>query len=487
MADDLKDLLDHLEISKPVTLVGHSMGGRTAMKFTSQNPKRVKALIVEDMHAKKVYKGPDDPGYFSSLMESVKRGRKTDPEGFYNFMLKREGFFSTERLEEAIKEFVPDRLERKAIMERHVVQGDDGTYRLSNTVEEISAHALYYRGGLVEDLTDDIKKIKVPTLFLAASDKSKVLFGKGAEHIAQNLPDAKIVKVPKSTHGIHDSNPDQFISEIMKFQRESKLDKPMRTIPAEVGVLKMDPPRPLEVTEMNYVDTGPGKWGTIVVIHDINKSAAENAKKIAALKKQGYRVIAPDLRGHGNTLSQGNIYSPRVLAQDVRTLVDELGVGKFSTISMGDGHKVAQELKEIMRDRLQVAIYRDKVTAVNDVMPDPRRIQKVLEEMPQVYNSSEELLVQLKRHFSERSAKKIQEALEIKKPNGDIVVNRSVPVRWFVEHDFNRHKRLRSVAGVELNEVRLAPGASLKEITKAVDKSVPSAKGARSWLRFLSP
>ena len=45
-AKQLGDLLDHQEITDDVTLMGYSMGGSIATHFTSQNPDRVRRLIL---------------------------------------------------------------------------------------------------------------------------------------------------------------------------------------------------------------------------------------------------------------------------------------------------------------------------------------------------------------------------------------------------------------------------------------------------------
>ncbi|MBS1198895.1 MAG: alpha/beta hydrolase, partial [Proteobacteria bacterium] len=45
-AKDLNDLLDHLEISVPVNLVGASMGGIIAQAFIHDYPQRVKRLVL---------------------------------------------------------------------------------------------------------------------------------------------------------------------------------------------------------------------------------------------------------------------------------------------------------------------------------------------------------------------------------------------------------------------------------------------------------
>ena len=51
MADDLKKYLDYHKI-KSCILLGHSMGGKTAMQFTSRYPNMVKKLIVADIAPK---------------------------------------------------------------------------------------------------------------------------------------------------------------------------------------------------------------------------------------------------------------------------------------------------------------------------------------------------------------------------------------------------------------------------------------------------
>ncbi len=51
MADDLKKLLEHLNLSK-IILLGHSMGGKTAMAFAVRYPEQIKKLIVVDIALK---------------------------------------------------------------------------------------------------------------------------------------------------------------------------------------------------------------------------------------------------------------------------------------------------------------------------------------------------------------------------------------------------------------------------------------------------
>lgn len=49
MAQTVKQLLEHLEISEPIYLLGHSMGGKAAMQFAHDYPGLVKKLVVLDI------------------------------------------------------------------------------------------------------------------------------------------------------------------------------------------------------------------------------------------------------------------------------------------------------------------------------------------------------------------------------------------------------------------------------------------------------
>lgn len=51
LAEDLKIYLDHHQIQK-CTLLGHSMGGKTAMFFAAQNPEYIQQLLVADIAPK---------------------------------------------------------------------------------------------------------------------------------------------------------------------------------------------------------------------------------------------------------------------------------------------------------------------------------------------------------------------------------------------------------------------------------------------------
>lgn len=84
----------------------------------------------------------------------------------------------------------------------------------------------------------------------------------------------------------------------------------------------------LKDIEMSYEDQGSGT--TIVLLHGFCGSSAY-WKNIIPVLSQHYRVIAPDLRGHGGSEVPSDTYSMERMADDVKHLLDEL---KLSDVVM---------------------------------------------------------------------------------------------------------------------------------------------------------
>jgi pimeloyl-ACP methyl ester carboxylesterase len=100
-------------------------------------------------------------------------------------------------------------------------------------------------------------------------------------------------------------------------------------VPTELPVLYFQAP---DGTELAYREMGEGR--PLVLIHGYFSTALVNwvryghAARIAA---QGYRVIMPDLRGHGDSAKPHSAaaYPPDVLTDDGFALIDHLGLTEY--------------------------------------------------------------------------------------------------------------------------------------------------------------
>ena len=86
-----------------------------------------------------------------------------------------------------------------------------------------------------------------------------------------------------------------------------------------------------------------GKGDPILLLHGLGASKITWLPVLAPLA-QRYRVIVPDLPGHGESDKPRNEYTPRFYARVVRHLMDALGIERAAVVGSSLGGRVALEL-----------------------------------------------------------------------------------------------------------------------------------------------
>jgi pimeloyl-ACP methyl ester carboxylesterase len=114
----------------------------------------------------------------------------------------------------------------------------------------------------------------------------------------------------------------------------------------------MDDMRYLELhgERVAYQDAGDGE--TLLLIHGMAGSSATWRDVIPQLAKN-YRVIAPDLLGHGESDKPRGDYSLGAFAACLRDLLDELGIARATVIGQSLGGGVAMQFAYQHRDRTE--------------------------------------------------------------------------------------------------------------------------------------
>ncbi len=120
--------------------------------------------------------------------------------------------------------------------------------------------------------------------------------------------------------------------------------------------------------EIAFIDEGPtearggAEGDPVLLIHGFASSVRYNWREpgwIALLVRQGYRVIAIDNRGHGESekLYDPKDYGVRSMAEDARRLLDHLGIERADVMGYSMGARISALLAISHPDRVRSAVF----------------------------------------------------------------------------------------------------------------------------------
>ncbi len=178
LTDDLFDFIDDHEIVDPI-LIGHSMGGKVAMRFALENPHLVKKLVVVDISLKAY--GPRD--HHKKIIEAM---RSVD------FSVVK----SRQDVEAQITTGIPDLRIRQFIMKNlHRIEKDNFEWRIHLDGLEENIDEMF-------DAIDTIIKYEKPTLFIKGGASDYILL-EDFDAIRYNFPNAEIITIEGASHWVH--------------------------------------------------------------------------------------------------------------------------------------------------------------------------------------------------------------------------------------------------------------------------------------------
>lgn len=94
----------------------------------------------------------------------------------------------------------------------------------------------------------------------------------------------------------------------------------------------------LHHVDMHYVTAGDPRAEPVVLIHGFPRSWFEWRQVIPVLAER-YRVIAPDLRGSGDSSKPAAGFDKKTMARDVGELLDTLGIGQVHAVGRDWGRR----------------------------------------------------------------------------------------------------------------------------------------------------
>ncbi len=192
MAGDVEETLDAWGLER-VLLIGHSLGGKVAMRFAVDYPDRVAGLVVADI-APRAY-----PPHFEGVIDLLRRL----PVG---------EFSSRQAVDTALTEAVPDWGFRQFLLTNLGRKRDGGGFFWVPNLEAIHRH----RAGLADNPLKAGDTFAGPTLFIRGG-RSAFVRESDAGQIAGYFPNAEFRAIEDAGHNVHFETREEFVQEVSEW------------------------------------------------------------------------------------------------------------------------------------------------------------------------------------------------------------------------------------------------------------------------------
>jgi len=190
MAEDVLNYFQHHQIES-ATVLGHSMGGKTAMRFACLYPELVNHLIVADI----------SPRYYPIHHQTILNGLSS---------LNLEVIKSRREADKALSNYIFQKSTRQFLL-KNLYWVEKGKLGLRINLEVLKAQVSEVGEALPKHLTFNGK-----TLFLRG-DRSEYIGINDFDLIKKHFPLLYMETISNAGHWLHAENPKDFYGEVMSF------------------------------------------------------------------------------------------------------------------------------------------------------------------------------------------------------------------------------------------------------------------------------
>jgi len=190
MADDIIELMDSENI-KTANIIGHSMGGKTAMFLACKFPDRVSKLVVTDIAPK--YYAP----HHQEIIDALKSVDLTTVS-------------ARKEVEQHIEDKIPEPGVRQFLL-KSLYWNDDKQLAWRFNLDVISNN--------INNVGEELPRTyhyEGPTLFIRGS-KSHYITDNDIDQIIEHFPAARLTTIDNAGHWIHAEQPKDFLDITMDF------------------------------------------------------------------------------------------------------------------------------------------------------------------------------------------------------------------------------------------------------------------------------
>ena len=190
LTQDLKAYLDHHGLDQ-IVLLGHSMGGKTAMNFATQYPDYTSHLVVADI-------GPKEyPPHHQAILKALNHLQQSGPT-------------SRKHADQLLSEYISEAGIRQFLL-KNIYWAEPKRLALRLNLEALTQNADQIGAALPINAL-----FAGPTLFLKGANSAYIL-PEDLAGIKRHFPTASIEEIPRSGHWLHAENAQDFLEAFLAF------------------------------------------------------------------------------------------------------------------------------------------------------------------------------------------------------------------------------------------------------------------------------
>ncbi|MFD2568611.1 alpha/beta fold hydrolase [Pseudotenacibaculum haliotis] len=190
MVEDLHEYITHHDLDD-IILLGHSMGGKTAMLFAVEYPEIVDKLLIADI----------SPRYYQPHHNEILKALNSVDFSVHT---------SRKMVEEQLEKYIPEMGVRQFLL-KNVYWREKGQLDFRFNLQSLTENNSEVGRALPSFTSFDGE-----TLFLAGGNSNYITQDE-IPLIKAHFPNAKVVTVPNAGHWLHAENPKGFYEEVMQF------------------------------------------------------------------------------------------------------------------------------------------------------------------------------------------------------------------------------------------------------------------------------
>jgi pimeloyl-ACP methyl ester carboxylesterase len=204
LSNDINEFMDSQQIPQAF-IMGHSMGGKTALTFGLQHPEKIKKMIVVDI----------SPLNYNKDKESTEsKFHKQIIGSLQNIDLA--NLKSREDAEKDLMRVMPLKPVRQFLL-KNLKRNNDGTFRWTLNLQALAENMTdIFAGNINENDTDPRSIPEFPLLFIKG-ELSGYIRPRDEEAIRQFFPWAGIKVIQEAGHWIHAEQPRAFLETVKLF------------------------------------------------------------------------------------------------------------------------------------------------------------------------------------------------------------------------------------------------------------------------------